>query len=31
MKKTQAYYDLFDRIKSKKRITDNFIKTYWPR
>jgi len=30
MKKSQAYYDLFDRVRSRKRITDNFLKTYWP-
>lgn len=29
MKKSQAYYDLFDRIRSRKRITDSYLKKYW--
>jgi|JI6StandDraft_1071083.scaffolds.fasta_scaffold01169_15 hypothetical protein len=30
MKKTQAYYELFEKVRSRKRITDTFLKTYWP-
>lgn len=29
MKKSQAYYDLYEYVRSKRRVSDAFLKKHW--